>query len=112
MIECIKCYHLKRTDDNAVYCAHIHINPCYRGVHRPPSTLHKVVVPIAPKLTKTLYIPPFIPCKRGKTDHDWEKHHETVFKLHAEGYTDNAIGKKIGGVPAATVNKYRNRYRR
>lgn len=32
VLECDKCYHLQETAPDAAYCAHMHVNPCYRGI--------------------------------------------------------------------------------
>ena len=42
VIECSKCYHLQQTAPDAGYCGHMHVNPCYRGMHREPK-----VTPVA-----------------------------------------------------------------
>lgn len=36
ILECEKCYHLQETAPDAAYCAHMHVNPCYRGLHKEP----------------------------------------------------------------------------
>lgn len=52
IIECSKCYHLQQTAPDAGYCGHMHVNPCYRGLHREPkvtpATLDKLP-PLPPK---------------------------------------------------------------
>lgn len=52
VIDCRKCYHLQKTAPDAAYCAHMHVNPCYRGRHREPivtPAIQEKLPPLPPK---------------------------------------------------------------
>ncbi len=48
VIECSKCYHLQQTAPDAGYCGHMHVNPCYRGLHREPKVTPVVLEKLPP----------------------------------------------------------------
>lgn len=48
VIECSKCYHLQRTAPDAGYCGRMHVNPCYRGLHREPKVTPVVLEKLPP----------------------------------------------------------------
>lgn len=110
VLECEKCYHLQETAPDAAYCAHMHVNPCYRGLHKEPKaiTRERNPLPPLPPKAESKRIPPFRPMKRS--NFDWEKHHEYIFKMHYEGRSCRRIGLAIG-VNASTAWNYINRYR-
>lgn len=111
VLECDKCYHLQETAPDAAYCAHMHVNPCYRGLHKEPKVItpKRIQLPALPPKTESKHIPPFRPMKRS--NFDWEKHHEYVFKMHYEGRSARSIALAIG-VNASTVWSYIDKYRR
>lgn len=52
VIECSKCYHLQQTAPDAGYCGHMHVNPCYRGMHREPKVTPvplEILPPLPPR---------------------------------------------------------------
>lgn len=135
IIDCSKCYHLQETAPDAGYCGHMHINPCYRGLHREPKVTPKVIEelpPLPPKHVMSnsekgclaamerkvravnplgtgeiliLRDTPVPPMREDRGKIDWSRYHDFVVKMNRAGCSAREIARKIG-VSAESVNKY------
>lgn len=135
IIDCSKCYHLQETAPDAGYCGHMHINPCYRGLHREPKVTPKVIEelpPLPPKHVMSnrekaglaamerkvravnplgtgeiliLRDTPVPPMREDRRKIDWSRYHDFVVKMNRAGCSAREIARKIG-VSAESVNKY------
>lgn len=82
MIDCLKCYRLRRHNDT-VYCPFLDLKECVRGEHYiniaslPFKPKQEEVPPLPPKMVKA--IPPFKP--HPNSPHDWEKLHTQIFEM-------------------------------
>jgi hypothetical protein len=82
MIDCLKCYRLRRHNDT-VYCPFLDLKECVRGEHYiniaslPFKPQKEETPPLPPKMVKA--IPPFKP--HPNSPHDWEKFHNQIFEM-------------------------------
>ena len=82
MIDCLKCYRLRRHNDT-VYCPFLDLKECVRGEHYiniaslPFKPKQEETPPLPPKMVKA--IPPFKP--HPNSPHDWEKFHNQIFEI-------------------------------
>lgn len=89
MIDCLKCYRLRRHNDT-VYCPFLDLKECVRGEH---------YINIA--------IPPFKP--HPNSPHDWEKFHTKIFEMKNNGISSYKIAAALG-LPQTAVYNYMKRY--
>lgn len=135
IIDCSKCYHLQQTAPDAGYCGHMHINPCYRGLHREPKVTPKVIEqlpPLPPKHAmsnsekgclaarerKVRAVNPLgtgeililrdtpVPAMReNRRKIDWPQYHDLIVKMNRAGCSGREISRTIG-VSNWSVNRY------
>lgn len=98
MIDCLKCYRLRRHNDT-VYCPFLDLKECVRGEH------YINIASLPPKMVKA--IPPFKP--HPNSPHDWEKFHNQIFEMKNNGASSYKIAAALG-LPQTSVFNYMKRY--
>lgn len=98
MIDCLKCYRLRRHNDT-VYCPFLDLKECVRGEH------YINIASLPPKMVKS--IPPFKP--HPNSPHDWEKFHAQIFEMKNNGVSSYKIAAALG-LPQTSVFNYMKRY--
>lgn len=110
MIDCLKCYRLRRHNDT-VYCPFLDLKECVRGEHYiniaslPFKPQKEETPPLPPKMVKA--IPPFKP--HPNSPHDWEKFHNQIFEMKNNGVSSYKIAAAVG-LPQTSVFNYMKRY--
>lgn len=98
MIDCLKCYRLRRHNDT-VYCPFLDLKECVRGEHY----INIASLPFKPQKA----IPPFKP--HPNSPHDWEKFHNQIFEMKNNGASSYKIAAAVG-LPQTSVFNYMKRY--
>lgn len=110
MIDCLKCYRLRRHNDT-VYCPFLDLKECVRGEHYiniaslPFKPKQEEIPPLPPRMVKA--IPPFKP--HPNSPHDWEKFHNQIFEMKNNGVSSYKIAAALG-LPQTSVFNYMKRY--
>lgn len=110
MIDCLKCYRLRRHNDT-VYCPFLDLKECVRGEHYiniaslPFKPKQEETPPLPPKMVKA--IPLFKP--HPNSPHDWEKFHNQIFEMKNNGVSSYKIAAALG-LSQTSVFNYMKRY--
>lgn len=122
VIECSKCYHLQQTAPDAGYCGHMHVNPCYRGMHREPKVTPvplEILPPLPPRhymsnsekgclAAREIKVKAVAPLGSGKYKHlikppDGSEAADKMFRSH--DLTAESPHPKAGSLKSKTVKR-------